>query len=85
MFDKKVDLSVPDPYWETVHAYNRAVNSNKAAPLRCPECRMRYVTKIGTEVEPVLHCYGCHSNVSIGLRLLDQMKAVLAEIERETQ
>lgn len=77
------DESVQDPLWVAVHRYNRAVRAKRVAALRCPECRIEYITKIGPDVNPVLHCFICKANVTVGIDLRDKMNGAVDESERQ--
>lgn len=65
--------------WEVVHRYRRLVRREQAAPVKCPDCHIEFVTKIGKDDEPVFYCWRCRTVTTIGVRLMDQMRAVVNE------
>lgn len=66
-----VDLSMTD--WEIIHAYRRAVEAGRADPLY-HSCGTLFVTKIGRNDEPVLHCYFCPASVTPGAAWLERLE-----------
>lgn len=68
--------------WQAIHAFNRLVKQERVEPLKCPDDDATYVTKIGKDDEPVLHCFACESTVLPGLALWKQLGAVIGvEVE----
>lgn len=65
--------------WELVHKYNRLVRREIAEPIRCPDCQSEYVSRLGPEDEPVLHCILCDRRLIIGQRVYDKMRAVVTQ------
>lgn len=62
--------------WEVVHNYRRAVRRGLGNPIRCPEDSQELVPVFGRDNEPVLRCLVCKTIYTIGLDMIDQMKAV---------
>lgn len=64
---------------QTFHSYNQLVAEGKTKPLTCPDCNNRYVTRITEDGDPLLACVWCDTIIQPGLRLYQQVLAVVKE------
>jgi hypothetical protein len=65
--------------WPVIHAYQRLVEEGKVKALRCPDCDTVYISRIGSDDQPVLWCMVCDSKITPGLSLTGQITAVVRE------
>ena len=63
---------------QTFHRYNRLVRQNKVKPLTCT-CGTAYTMRATEDAEPVLQCFMCNSLVQPGLKMYNDVQAVVKE------
>lgn len=63
--------------WPLLHDYRRMVRRGLAEPIRCPQDDTELVPTIYFDNEPALRCLTCRVVYTIGLDMLDQMRAVV--------
>lgn len=68
--------------WPTLHAYRRAVASNKAPVIICPYDREELYPIVGTDGDPELKCFYCRTVFDIGLDVWDQINSNLRDLDR---
>lgn len=64
---------------QTFHKYNRLVRRELVRPLTCPDCSFTYTLRATEDGEPVLQCFMCNTLVQPGLRLYNDVLAVVRE------
>jgi len=65
--------------FQVFHKYNRLVRRGMVKPLACQHCGTEYVLTIGDEDKPALRCFGCSVVVYPGLRMYEDIVAVVKE------
>lgn len=64
---------------QVFHAYNRLADAGLVKQLTCPDCDQVYVTRITENLDPVLACVWCNTLAQPGLRLYNDVLAVVRE------
>lgn len=64
---------------QTFHRYRRLVRRGLAKPLECPDCKEEYTLRTTEDGEPVLQCFYCGALVQPGLRLYNEVEAIVKE------
>lgn len=64
---------------QVFHAYNRLVAQGLVKALSCPDCDHPYVTRITENNDPLLACVWCNTIAQPGVRLYQQVLAVVKE------
>lgn len=64
---------------QTFHKYRRLVKRGIVKPLSCPDCNEEYTLRTTEDAEPVLQCCFCNTLVQPGLRLYNEVDAVVKE------
>lgn len=65
--------------FQTFHQYNKLVRRGYVKPLACPICETEYVLRVSVDDDPVLQCFSCNTLTQPGIRLWDQVRAVVKE------
>lgn len=61
------------------HAYNNLADAGYVKQLTCPHCDQVYVTRMTEDAEPLLACVWCNTIIQPGLKLYQQVLAVVKE------
>lgn len=61
------------------HMYNNLADAGTVKQLTCPDCDQAYVTRITEDGEPLLACVWCNTITQPGIRLYNQVRAVVNE------
>jgi uncharacterized C2H2 Zn-finger protein len=64
---------------QVFHRYNNLADEGTVKQLTCPDCDQVYVTRCTEDGEPLLACVWCDTIVKPGLRLYQQVLAVVRE------
>ena len=64
---------------QVFHAYNNLVAQGLVKPLSCPDCNNRYVIRATVDGDPLLACAWCNTIAQPGIRLYQQVLAVVKE------
>lgn len=67
------------PEIQTFHKYNTLVRRKLVKPLMCPDCQEPYTLRCTEDGDPVLQCFYCYSLVQPGLRLYNDVRAIVRE------
>lgn len=59
--------------------YRRLVDAGMVKPLTCGKCEQEYILRASEDGDPLLQCLNCDRMVQPGLRLYDQVCAVVRE------
>lgn len=65
--------------WQIVHNFRRCVEEGHAAPLLCPEDENILHASPDKDGEPVFKCYYCGTVYNPGLKIWDQITAIVKE------
>lgn len=65
--------------FQTFHRYNRLAKRGMVKPLSCPDCDNPYTLRTTEDAEPLLQCFYCDTLVQPGLRLYNDIRAVVTE------
>jgi hypothetical protein len=64
---------------QVFHMYNNLADAGIVKKLECPDCDQAYVTRITEDGDPLLACVWCNTITQPGLRLYQQVLAVVKE------
>lgn len=64
---------------QTFHRYRRLSKRGIVKPLSCPDCHEEYTLRASEAGDPVLQCFFCGTLVQPGLRLYNEVEAVVKE------
>lgn len=65
--------------FQTFHKYRHLASVGKVKPLTCPLCEGVYVLRATEDGDPVLQCFPCGTRTQPGLRLWENVQAVVKE------
>lgn len=65
--------------FQTFHRYNKLAKQGLVKPLACYTCRTTYILRVTEDDEPVLQCLLCDALIQPGLRLYQEICAVVKE------
>lgn len=65
--------------FQTFHRYNRLVRRGVTKPLACQHCDRPMTLRLGEEDKPVLYCAYCNVTVLPGLKMFEDINAVVKE------
>jgi hypothetical protein len=69
-----------DAKWRLIHKYRSHAARGMVPVILCPDDNAECVPSLGEDGDPVLRCIQCNSIFDIGLKVFDQMKKNLKEI-----
>lgn len=64
--------------WNLFHRYNRLVRRQLVQPLKC-DCGEVFVTTLGRDDKLILACFGCATETTPGVQIIDRVRAVVKE------